>query len=56
MGDVGSAIEKAENSYRQAYDKLSTGRQSIVKAAENLVELGARASARKQLPKSSGTE
>ena len=56
MGDVGSAIEKAENSYRQAYDKLSTGRQSIVKAAENLVELGARASAKKQLPKSSGTE
>ena len=56
MGDVGSAIEKAENSYRQAYDKLSTGRQSIVKAAENLVELGARASAKKQLPKSSGAE
>ena len=55
MGDVGSALEKAENSYRQAYDKLSTGRQSIVKAAENLVQLGARASAKKQLPKSAGT-
>jgi len=55
MGDVGSALEKAETTYRQAYDKMTTGRQSIVKAAENLVELGARASARKQLPKSSGT-
>ena len=56
MGDVGSALEKAENSYRQAYDKMSTGRQSIVKAAENLVELGARASARKKLPKSTDNE
>ncbi|MBR5735804.1 MAG: DNA recombination protein RmuC [Bacteroidales bacterium] len=55
MGDVGSSLEKAETSYRQAYDKLSTGRQSIIKAAENLVDLGARASAKKQLPKSSGT-
>lgn len=54
MGEVGSALEKADGAYRQAYDKLSTGRQSIVKAAENLVDLGARASAKKHLPKSSG--
>lgn len=54
MGEVGSALEKADGAYRRAYDKLSTGRQSIVKAAENLVDLGARASAKKHLPKSSG--
>lgn len=54
MGEVGSALEKADGAYRQAYDKLSTGRQSIVKAAENLVKLGARTSARKQLPNSEG--
>ena len=54
MGDVGAALEKADGAYRQAYDKLSTGRQSIVKAAENLVKLGARTSARKQLPNSEG--
>ncbi|MCR5828396.1 MAG: DNA recombination protein RmuC [Bacteroidales bacterium] len=54
MGDVGTALEKADGAYRQAYDKLSTGRQSIVKAAENLVKLGARTSARKQLPNSEG--
>ena len=53
MGNVGEALQKAESAYTQANEKLSLGRQSIVKAAENLVDLGARASARKQLPKSS---
>ena len=56
MANVGTSLEKADTAYRQAYDKLTTGRQSIVKAAENLVSLGARPSARKQLPKSGGTE
>lgn len=50
MTDIGAALEKADNTYKQAYDKLIYGRQSVVKAANNLVSLGARASSKKQLP------
>lgn len=50
MTDIGAQLDKAEDTWKRACDKLRDGRQSVVGAANKLVELGAKASPGKQLP------
>lgn len=52
MTDMGTQLDKAEDTWKKACDKLRDGRQSVVGAANKLVELGAKASPGKQLPES----
>lgn len=47
---VGDWIGKAGDAYSKAKDKLYNGQQSVVKAAKEMERLGAKTSARKQLP------
>ncbi|MCC8038265.1 MAG: DNA recombination protein RmuC [Bacteroidales bacterium] len=48
MEDIRRNIERTSKSYEEAFKKLSTGRISVLKTAENLRELGAKTS--KSLP------
>lgn len=48
MEDIKRNIERASKSYDEAFKKLSTGRVSVLRTAENLRELGAKTS--KSLP------
>ena len=50
---VGDQIAKASESFSNAKDKLYEGQQSIVKAANDMVKLGAKTSPNKQLPEPS---
>lgn len=47
---VGEQIQKANDNFNSAKDKLYNGQQSIVKAANDMQKLGAKTSAKKQLP------
>ena len=46
---VGDYMEKAQNSYKDAYSQLSTGNDNLVRQANKLKELGVKT--KKSLPK-----
>lgn len=48
MGDIGTNLGKAEISYKNAMNKLSTGKGNLIKRAEELKKMGAKA--QKSLP------
>jgi DNA recombination protein RmuC len=49
MDDVGSALSKAKESYRKAYDRLSSGRGNLIKQAGEFKKLGV--SVKAELPR-----
>lgn len=50
MADIDKALTRAHDAYNNAFNKLSTGRGNLIKRAEDLRQLGIKAS--KQLPNS----
>ena len=48
MADIDRNLKRAQDAYDRAYGKLSTGRGNVIKRADDLRQLGAKAS--KQLP------
>lgn len=47
---VGQKLQDASSSFTKAADKLKDGRLSVVGAANKLIKLGAKASAKKVIP------
>ncbi|MCF0167167.1 MAG: DNA recombination protein RmuC, partial [Bacteroidales bacterium] len=56
MDNLGAQIDKTKDSYKVAYDKLRYSRQNILGAANNLIELGAKTSSKKKIPKTTESE
>lgn len=52
--DMGKKLQDAQACYTKSADKLRDGRLSVVGAAQKLVSLGAKTSAKKQLPNING--